>query len=430
MGKHVWRKISDRERLSLVKRRYDNDEDVAVLAREIGMKESTLDRRLREVRVIYEGLDLADVSESTGRELPDNQEMFSILKKGPISLRALSTKLDRSEETVLALLQQMKDAGYVIESTYGKVEVNTQKLPKIEYTPAKTLADEQGHDIIFGVISDTHSGSTHAQPSALNKFIDIAYSEGVRHMFHGGDLTAGMFGYRGQNYDLIPDARPTNRATGWQATENQIAIADTYMPQKDGLTYYILGGNHDYWHIANAGIDAVARYCRRREDSIFLGYDVNEVPLTENASIRLWHPTGGIPYAKSYRLQKGLEELAFQELTRAVEQMDSPKVRILLAGHLHVEIKMQSGPLHAALIGCFEGSTNYLKKKALTPVIGGAIWRVRLTENGLIQRVDYTFIPFTEIVEDWKNWPVPSDTEPIDEAETVETIFQLIKEPV
>jgi hypothetical protein len=193
------------------------------------------------------------------------------------------------------------------------------------------------------------------------------------------------------------------------------------------LRYYVLGGNHDYWHVMKTGIDAISRLCKQRDDFVYLGYDVADVPLTDRVSLRLWHPSGGPSYALSYRLQKGIEQVAFDELTKAIEQNDDPKGRFLLAGHMHIEVKLHRGPMVAAHVGCFEGQSNYLKRKGSYPQIGGAIFKVRLTDGGLIQRVDYTFVPFTEVEDDWKNWPTPPepDYDALFRPDRVEILFQL-----
>jgi biotin operon repressor len=430
-----WASLTDYKKMELLRRKYINKEDIGVLAAEIGMKSISLNRRLQELRAEMDDEDpewveaavaeqpKANIEFPREKGLPSNQELFEILRKGPVSIRDLSKKFDRSETTIWDMIDKMESAGYVLERTEHTVAA-PKKSPKIEYKPSKTLADEAGHEITFGVISDTHFGSAYVQASALQSFMGIAYDAGVRHVFHAGDLTAGINGYKGQEFDLLPTMSNWKHRP-WIATEQQIWLADQYLPKMDGLTYYILGGNHDYWHIVSSGIDAVSKFCQEREDCVFLGYDVADVPITDRVELRLWHPSGGVPYALSYRLQKGLEQLAFEELSKAVEQNENPKVRFLIGGHLHVEAKFHRGPMVAALAGCFEGQTNYLKKKALLPTIGGSIWNVIVTDTGLVKQVDYTFIPFNEIESDWENFPVPEENGILEEPDEVEVLFQL-----
>lgn len=257
-------------------------------------------------------------------------------------------------------------------------------------------------------------------------FVGSAYERGVRHILVPGDVSAGIYGYRGHHLDQVPGAAPESRATAFRATRNQIFLADVYFPKKDGLTYYMLGGNHDYWHITNAGIDLVYMLCNGRKDMVYLGYDAADVPLTDKADVRLWHPTGGVPYALSYRTQKGLENMAFQELAEAVYKQKTPNMRMLIAGHLHIEVKFQRGPFVAAQIGCFEGQTNYLKKKGLYPEVGGAIFDMKITDGGVIQETGYTFMNFQEIADDWQNWPIPEDEPVIPDLDEVDVLFKFV----
>lgn len=39
---------------------------------------------------------------------------------------------------------------------------------------------------------------------------------------------------------------------------------------------------------------------------------------------------GGVPYATSYRLQKGMEEMAFEMLTEAISTGENPRVRVVV----------------------------------------------------------------------------------------------------
>lgn len=420
-----WGSLSDAEKDALLARR--TPENIADLAREQNMHVTTLDRRLREWKQIRNSGGAAITTESV-TDIPANithQQMFTWLKDTPVSLAELSRRMDRSEATVLRVIEEMEAAGYAISRSERQVAINTLEVPKAVYAPARTLADEVGHDIVFGVISDTHAGSIASQPSAIRSFVDIAQNEyGVQHIVVPGDVTAGVNGYRGQELDLVPAIRPAGRDTA-RTTQGQIWLADSYLPHRDGLKWLVLGGNHDWWHVVNSGIDAVAQLARLRDDMVYLGYDVADVPLTDRISMRLWHPSGGVPYALSYRLQKGVEAFSFQEMLESI-MTDAPlKIRLLLAGHLHVEGKFQRGAVVAAQCGCFEGSTNYLKRKGLFPQIGGAIFRLRVTDSGLLQRVEYTFIPYMEVENDWANFATPPQSEVVEEPDVVETLFHL-----
>jgi hypothetical protein len=426
-----WSKLSKSERTELVRLDLEGRLDTKKYSKSIGMKQETLERRLREHRQMLE----QEGSLKTNHMFTDpsgsivnvhEDEIAKALKKAPMSLRALSDKFNLSPSKVEDILRSMQEKGYVISEERGYVELDYQVKAQEMGLPG-TLADQEGHIVTFAVASDQHSGSNMAQPTALNKFCQIAYEEyGVRHFFNPGDLTAGIFGYRGQEHDLIPEARPLSRAYSSWATRNQVWLADAYIPKMDGAVWYMIGGNHDAWHITNSGIDPLRAFAQERDDVYYLGYDVADVPLTDRVDIRMWHPSGGVPYALTYRIQKGLESMAFEELSKAIAANENPKLRFLLAGHLHVEAKFNRGPFVAAVVGCFEGQTNYLKRKGLYPEVGGSIFRVWITDSGMVQRTEYTFIPFQQIEEDWKNWPVPQTDFPgFGSVDSIDTIFSL-----
>lgn len=435
----MWANLSYDDKVDLLYRRYVYDEPIESLAQEVGMTVITLNRQLQRLRSVMDD-DQPDWQDNIpdGVKKPEKEkerleathmELYQLLRKngsgGSVSLDFICTQLDRSPSTVFRLIDEMREKGYTIDVEKQRLRLNPVP-PKVVFNPPSTLADLAGQEIVFAVGSDLHAGSTHSQPTAFNKFVKIAYEEyGVRHFFVPGDITSGVGGYRGQEWDTIKPIRWSNSRGYHDATLDEIWLANAYIPAYPGLKYYILGGNHDYWHIVNSGMDAVRNLVNQREDMFYMGYDNAEIPLTDRAMIRLWHPTGGVPYALSYRLQKSVEQVAFDELSRAVETSDNPKLRVLLAGHLHVELKFRRGPIIAAQVGCFEGQTNYLVRKGLVPSIGGAIFKIKVTDTGIIQRDEYTFIPFTEVKDDWENWPVPPSRDVDFESEKVETLFKL-----
>ncbi len=425
-----WRDLTEPQKAEFYARYKADPNEVVTMADEVDMNPLTLRRRLQEWaqtnRVRSEGTKEALVQPAGAVSLaglPSYDELFSLLKKNPMTLNELSSMFDRSRETVLAYLRSMQEDGWAIQEERGQVAFN--KRVKSQPPQLRSLADDQGQVVTFATVSDTHAGSIASQPTALRQFMDIAYHEyDCRVVLVPGDLTTGVNGYRGQEYDMVPYLRVLGR--NYQAiTEQQVKLANLYFPEYRDLKYYVLGGNHDYWHITNAGIDAVYRLCRRRDDMVYLGYDLADIPLTDQVDVRLWHPSGGVPAAFSGKLQKAVDQFAYDELSKALAYGENPRLRIVLAGHVHVEVKFQRGPILAAHTGCFEGWTNYLKRGALVPQIGGGIWRVWLTDGGQIQRVEYTFITYPDIKDDWANWPEPSiELEGLMDPDEVDIIFR------
>lgn len=351
--------------------------------------------------------------------------MYRYLRDEPRSLRQICDKFDKSPKFVRNVLTEMQGIGFnVIEAKAGAI-IPTKAFPKVQL-PDVSIADMLGDEVNILLIGDNHSGSNKSQPTQMNRTIQYAAEEfGVTKVFHHGDFTAGIYGYRGQEQDLIPAARPVSRKMGHLATARQVDMADCHLPKIPGLKYYMIGGNHDWWHVVNTGLDPLRMLCDRRSDIRYLGYDMAKIPLTDKTYMRMWHPTGGVAYAKSYKVQKAIEAEGLEALKQAISKEESPHVSIITAGHWHINGWVPSSPMYGGSVGCFEGQTNYLKRKALAPDIGGVIMQLRFGDDGRITDIGYRWIPCTEIKDDWNNWPVPEIEELDFDQEDLEVIFEI-----
>ena len=358
-----------------------------------------------------------DTEETKQYEGIDPKRVMKLLKAASMPLSELADRLDRGSQTVERVLLAMVNDGY------GIVMAGQISLPK--YTPPDplpTLCDQKtAIELKWLMISDTHIGSTHAQISAMKRAVQIAADKfGVRHVLHSGDLVAGWNMYRGQQNELYA-----------HSAEDQADAALHTLPEIKGLQYYILGGNHDYSFYKQNGHNVVKSACEKRADWHYAGFDQAEVPIWQvkgevKASSILWHPSGGVPYALSYRGQKIAAEISRKELLEVVmEQKPAPTVRWIQWGHLHVSDFFPHGPIWVVGPGCFEGTNGYLKSKGLTPVIQAVVVQVELTENGLIQQSTFTPIQFTELENDYRTGWIPSLAR---RAEQLEPIFGMPQE--
>lgn len=304
----------------------------------------------------------------------------------------LSTKLDRSSISVQRMLEQLEAKGHNIVWDREEVYINT----KISVRPPDPLPNYAVDSQIFqfGVITDTHCGSKEEQISAMRHFLNLARERGITKFFHVGDLVAGQGVYAGQDLELY----------AYTAEEQAEAYVRNCAPLS-GEDWYILGGNHDFAWLKRGRTDVVWQICRRYDNLHYMGYDLADVPLTDKVSLRMWHPSGGVPYSTSYRLQKGMETLAFEQLVSKVGSEDKT-VRILLAGHLHVDNCMQRGALFAAQCACFEGRTSYLARKGLQPEIGGYIYTLYLNDAGDIHHTTRDYYAYPEVREEYVHFPL------------------------
>lgn len=349
-------------------------------------------------------------------EIVDNKDsslsvaIEKLIKNKAMSLRELSEALDRSESSIEVAIDELISQGYNISMSEKRAELSTvRSVQNVDKLPGY-IADSM--ELKIAVPSDTHKGSMSEQITNLRRFIAHARERGYKKFCIPGDLTSGRNGYKGQSLEQYA-----------HTAEQQIEAFNRDIWPLPDEDWYVLGGNHDFWHITNGGTDIVWRICKQHPNMHFLGYDVADVPLTDKAKIRMWHPSGGVSYAASYRLQKGMEGLAYEQLLNVVDQTGDQSVALYLVGHLHIELSMQRGPILAAQAGCFEGRTNYLARKGLYPQIGGYLFSLYLNDAGQVSRSVREFISFPEIRDDFKNYEQVMDT--ITDIDQVEIMYQL-----
>ncbi|MFW6129590.1 MAG: LAGLIDADG family homing endonuclease [Atribacterota bacterium] len=144
---------------------------------------------------------------------------------------------------------------------------------------------------------------------------------------------------------------------------------------------------------------------------------INEEPKVVDYNGKIWcvRVPNGLIYARrngkpvwtgnSYRLQKGAEQYAIGELQKvALGKKDKPSLRFFLAGHLHVQLEVLIGNILALQCGCFEGQTNYIKRKGYTVSVGGYIVKASLGHNGNLKNFNTKFYLYDEIENDWKSY--------------------------
>lgn len=250
-------------------------------------------------------------------------------------------------------------------------------------------------EIIFGVASDIHFGSNHCQITHLNSFAEICRKKGVKNILVPGDVFSGYNVYAGQAFEVYA-------LSAREQEESAIVNLPT------GFEWYVLGGNHDYSFIKRGGgHNPLLVLENKRDDVHYVGFDEADIPLLPGVDCRLWHPSGGLPYSVSYRMQKAVEQISYSELAKVVRnQKTTPSIRFLLCGHLHIQVQAMFGSIFAAQCGTFEGQTTYLKTHGLHPIVGGYIIRAGLRKkDGMILNFDAKFYMFPEEIEnDWKNY--------------------------
>lgn len=272
-----------------------------------------------------------------------------------------------SENPIFSMLREAMLSSEEIQEAKPEEKIN----PKEYLVPAESRIDHTTDEVRLkiGIISDTHLCSKEQQLTYLNDFYRRAYDAGVRDVYHAGDMLAGVDVYPGHSNDLI-------RFT----EDEQIDYAVEYYPKIEGITTHVCSGNHDLVFVKRKGGDPLRLISLHRPDINYLGQFSAWVKLQEGCLMYLLHPDGGSAYSDSYRLQKLIESF---------EGGNKPNIAVM--GHFHRRCYISSRNVHGFLAACFEGQTDFLRRKAVQPVIGGTILDIQFTDNGAIQDIGVNF---------------------------------------
>lgn len=235
----------------------------------------------------------------------------------------------------------------------------------------------------FAIMGDTQLGSKYAQISHLNAFYDLCKREGIKTVYHTGDITDGLKMRPGHEYELY----------NVSADEMRDGVVKLY-PKRDGITTYFITGNHDASLYKHVGYDIGRAIAEKRDDLVYLGRDCAVVNLTPNCTLELRHPWDGTAYAISYKIQKMIESM----------ESDS-KPNILAVGHYHKAEYIFYRNVHALQTGCFQAQTPFTRGKGISVHLGGWIITIHVNDDGTIERFGSEFIPFyRSITDDYKNY--------------------------
>ena len=113
----------------------------------------------------------------------------------------------------------------------------------------------------IGIVSDTHIGSTCQQITLLHEAYKMMKAEGVRKVFHAGDMIEGNGKlFRGQVYEMF-----------LHGADTMVDYTIKNYPKVKGMTTYVIGGSHDYSFYRDEGTDVLKAIAEKREDIKYLG---------------------------------------------------------------------------------------------------------------------------------------------------------------
>jgi predicted phosphodiesterase len=263
----------------------------------------------------------------------------------------------------------------------GKHERNVPKTPKhhhdevfqkqiLDLLEKKTIPVHHYHgDLVkFGVVGDTHIGSLYEHEDVLHLAYKIFREEGIKTVYHTGDICEGENMFPGQDYEIYA-----------HGADAQVKACEQRYPRFKEINTYFITGSHDLSFYKRAGIDIGERITERRPDLIYLGREQSDVIIkTKHGEIvlRLVHPGKGTAYALSYHPQKYIESLS-----------GGQKPNILLIGHYH---KAEYLPCYRNIFtlqtGSIQGQSPFMKRQNLAAHVG--FWTVEFRvadDNGIMR---------------------------------------------
>jgi predicted phosphodiesterase len=253
------------------------------------------------------------------------------------------------------MIENLQESGYQI------IKRDLLRQKNYDIPGMTTRRYDGGLTLRLGVVSDTHLGSQKQQLTYLRMFYRRAADRGVKIILHGGDLCDGDGRvYPGQQYDLF--------VHGYRKQLDYIA---EHYPRQEGVTTYVIAGNHDWSFYQRGGADILAALAERRSDIRYLGPMSARLNF-DGITVQLIHLKSGLTYARSYRLQKVIEQMAPEQ-----------KTNMLFAGDRHSWAHIpQYRNVYGWQLGCFQAQTEYEKRLGLFPEIGGIIVEVDYGTEG------------------------------------------------
>lgn len=286
------------------------------------------------------------------------------------SFDELHIRLGITEEELYTEITKLELGGYVFNkwNENGKpfIQLNTKKMfPTYD---SVTILDVK-EEIKFLVISDTHIGHKKSRTAEVHELIKHAYAQGVRTVFHAGDVTEGHY------MSIRPTSIKELAAIGF---DEQLEMANEVFPVLPGLKYYSISGNHDFSFDRNAFANPVKVLSRMRDDFTYLGHNYAKIELTPKVSITLVHPDDGIGQNYGLKLRQHIDRNRPERLGR-----------FIFMGHYHKFTHLHYMGIDAWVLPSFIDQTDFMETKNLESVVGGIIMSLKVDKDGDI----VSFIP-------------------------------------
>src|SRR3990167_11398733 len=201
---------------------------------------------------------------------------------------ALEDKLNPEEETILDLVHKSNLSPRELKIVLSQ--------PKEDKYRNRVYNHSKLEHVKIGILADTHIGHKKFDEGFMKYASEVFAKEGIKDVYHAGDICEGMSGRPGHVYEL--------QHIGFSA---QVGEAERLFSKyfKD-FQIYSITGNHDQWfkYKADNGADVGEELQHRLPNFQYLGENEAHIKLGPKAELMLFHPGDGTAYATSYKMQK------------------------------------------------------------------------------------------------------------------------------
>lgn len=209
----------------------------------------------------------------------------------------------------------------------------------------------------FWLLSDTHYWNKMCANDEIGEFMDKAKDEWVECFMHAWDFVDWDNVYTGHVYEL-------DKLWFDEQLKNVIEnYPDTWLPT------YAISGNHDESFLKKSWGDILKAISLVRKDIINLWFYDARIKLNW-VDVNLHHGGWSMSYAKSYKIQKLLEN---------IDPNNQPNV--FAAGHRHAAVYLFYRKIHSFLPGAFLKENLLAKRFNLDNTIWGWVVEIEIDEK-------------------------------------------------
>ncbi len=336
---------------------------IGFAARRLRMPRGTLRGRIKIAENLY-GFKLKISIKTTviseEEDVDAKQGISHLIRKKSMTLDDLASEFSITKGEALDIIEELKSEGLNVHQFGEHWSIEKDLLPSFLGGPFFDYVSRDDNTFYFGVISDTHYGSSYCREDVCRDLYRRFEEHKVDRVFHGGNYVDGEIRFNKHELSV-------------HGMHNQIQyLADNY-PKIDGVkTYAISGDDHEGWWAQREGIN-IGKYTEGvmresgRDDWVDLGYMEAHIRLINKNTGRFCvlavvHPGGGQAYADSYPVQKTIE---------AYEGGEKPAVGIY--GHWHKLLAGEYRNVWWLMAGCTKDTDSFGRKKRLRSTVGGTI---------------------------------------------------------